>query len=163
MVSTIRVLVIMLIFLVGYVFYIFFLRTGEVHKIYQHTDDYSDVWKRKCKSTAVLVDDAPLSHHALKRMWLRNSKKIIDEWKPLTHECDDVFFVRNKLKQPDYHNDLNYWLGDDDICLNGVLGKEQCISKEEQLFILQLRASTSEDKPVGEINGKTVYIHFIDY
>lgn len=68
-----------IIIVLGGLFYMFFLRPGEVYKLNQHTDDYSDVWQRKCKSTAFLVDNAPFFHYILRRVWLRNSKKIIDE------------------------------------------------------------------------------------
>jgi len=59
--------------------------------------------------------------------------------------------------------DTHYWVDDYQYCLNSAFGNEQCISKEEQLFVIQLRKTTSDDEKVGMVDKEPIYIHFINY
>ncbi len=145
-----------------YALYAFFLRQGHVSTIYQYKE-YNKAWKAECRSTVVLVDDVPLSEFSLKRMWWRNSKEIIKKWEPFKSDCDDILFVNNKTSSPYYKSELTYWIGDSYICLNGALKNKKCISKEEQLFVIQMRQSTLADEKVGMVNRNPIYIHYINY
>ncbi len=99
-----------------YVFYIFYLRQGEINSIYQQTQ-YNDIWGKTCKSTVVVVDNAPLSRVSLKKMWFRFSEGIMRNWKPLDNDCDSILVIDNKLSTPYDQSELDYWMGDDYYCL----------------------------------------------
>lgn len=154
--------IIVVVFFLGafYMFYAYFLRQGHVNKIYQHID-FSEDWN--CISTVVLVDDAPLSRYAQRRMWIKHSSQILEKSRLVTPECDSILFLRNKTERAYDVGDNNYWVSDFQYCLNGVFGNKKCISKEEQLFVIQLRQSTLADKKVGMVNRNPIYIHYIDY
>lgn len=154
--------IIVAVFFLGafYIFYAYFLRQGHVSKIYQHID-FSENWN--CISTVILVDDAPLSRYAQRRMWIKHSSQILEKSRLITPECDSILFLRNKTSSPYYKSELTYWIGDSYICLNGALKNKKCISKEEQLFVIQLRQSTLADKKVGMVNRNPIYIHYINY
>ncbi|EOC1473726.1 hypothetical protein EHJ11_08965 [Cronobacter turicensis] len=145
-----------------YVFYVFYLRQGGVSNIYQQSQ-YNDIWGKTCKSTVVVVDNAPLSRISLKRMWLRFSEGIINDWAPLNNYCDSILFIDNKLRTPYDKSELDYWMGDDYYCLKGKLNNDQCLPKESQIFVIQLRTSTEDDEKVGVVGDKNIYIHFIKY
>lgn len=143
-----------------YIIYAYFLRQGKVIEIYKNIDTSNDL---NCNSTVVLVDDVPLSRYAQKRMWFKSSNQILAKAPLLTPECDIIIFLKNKTERAYDAGDTHYWVGDYQYCLNGAFGNERCISKQEQLFSIQLRQSTLEDEKIGLINTKTIYIHFIDY
>ncbi|MEG0281123.1 MAG: hypothetical protein RR686_17855 [Morganella sp. (in: enterobacteria)] len=153
-----KTIVIIFIFGAFYILYAFYIRQGHINKIYQHTE-HSEIWDKNCKSTVILVDDAPLSHYALEKLWKKNSKEIIEKWNPFTDECDDVLFVKNNIGYIKHSGDVKFWIADDEICLNDSLGG--CISWEDRLFYVGLRASILGNETVGEINGKPIYIRFI--
>ncbi|WBM69700.1 hypothetical protein OH773_16210 [Buttiauxella sp. WJP83] len=155
-----KIIVATFFFAVLYILHAYFLRQGEVSSIYQHTEK-SESWN--CKSTVVLVDDAPLSRYAQKGMWTKYSNKILEKSPLITSECDSVIFLNNKTERAIDVGDTHYWIGDYQYCLNGVFGREKCISKEEQIFSIQLRKTALEDEKVGVVDRNPIYIHFIDY
>ncbi|MCI1034734.1 hypothetical protein [Raoultella terrigena] len=157
-----RVIIIAFILCALYMLYALYLRQGDVNKIYQ-IKEYNEIRDMKCKSTVIVVDGAPLSRFSLKKIWLRNSNNILKKWAPLTNDCDGILFLRNKRSSPHDRSELHYWMGDDYYCLKGRLGNDQCILKEDQLFIIQLRKTTLDDEKVGVVDRKPIYIHFINY
>ncbi|HCR56573.1 MAG TPA: hypothetical protein DIW62_02305 [Raoultella sp.] len=142
-----------------YILYAFYLREGYIKEIYQHSER-SEIWGVDCKSTVVLVDNAPLSHDAQTKFWEKNSTEIMKKWTPLTDRCDEILFVNNRIGRIKRSGDMNHWIADDAICLNGILGG--CISWSERLFYVQIDAPKWKDE-VGTDNSDThVHLSFID-
>ena len=139
--------------------HIFYLRKGSVNKIYQHTE-YSDIWQKDCRSTVVLVDNAPLSRYAQEKLQQKNSKEIIENWNPFTDECDDVLFVNNKIGRIKRSGDIKYWIADDAICLKGII--DGCISWDDRLFYVGFRKSILSSEITGGVNGRFIYIRFVN-
>lgn len=137
----------------------FYLRQGHINGIYQNTE-YSDIWERNCKSTVILIDDAPLSHHAQKKLWQRNNKEIIEKWDPFTKECDSVLFVNNNVGHVEHKEDLDTWITEGAICLNGAVGG--CISWDDRLFYVEAGDPTWKDEVSIVSNGFRVHLTFID-
>ncbi|WP_174340755.1 DUF943 family protein [Enterobacter sp. JMULE2] len=146
---------------VVYASYLYFFRIGEIHQIYQNVE-YWLVSKQNCKSTVVLVNNAPISDYGKKKLWLENEKLLMSKWNPLESECDSIHFMKNKTERATFPDENNYWVGDEQYCLNGTLGSDKCISKDELLFSVQLRTLTSKDKVISEYKGKPVYLYLID-
>lgn len=155
-----KILSVTIFVVVIYITYAYFLRPGQVIKIHQNIDVNNYLI---CRSTVVLVEEAPLSHYAQKKMWLKSSNQILAKYPLLTPECDSILFLKNKTERAYDIGDTHYWVSDYQYCLNGAFGNEKCISKEEQLFSIQLRQSTLNDEQIGSIDTKPVYIHFINY
>ena len=141
--------------------YAFYLKQGNIVNIYGHTE-YIDNWKRNCKSTVVLVENVPLSRYAQKRMWSKYSDIILEKSRPLSHICDEILFLENITERADDVGDNDYWMGENQYCLNGVFGEERCISKEHQLFTIRMEGWSNDEK-VGVVNKEPIYIHFINY
>lgn len=137
----------------------FYLRQGHINGIYQNTE-YSDIWERKCKSTVILIDDAPLSHYAQKKLWQRNNKEIIEKWSPFTNVCDSVLFVNNNVGHVEHKEDLDTWITEGAICLNGAVGG--CISWDDRLFYVEAGDPTWKDEVSIVSNGFRVHLTFID-
>lgn len=156
--KNLKVFIFVFILYALYMLYAFYLRQGHVNKIYQHTE-YSDIWERNCKSTVVLIDDAPLSRYAQEKLWQKNSKEIIEKWNPFTDECDDVLFVNNNVGHVEHKEDIETWITEGAICLNGAVGG--CIPWEDRLFYVGLRNSILGGDITGKVNGKSIYIRFI--
>lgn len=154
-----KAIIMALIFGAFYMSYTFYMRQGYINKIYQ-TTEHSEIWSKDCKSTVILVDNVPLSHYSQKKFWQKNSKEIIEKWNPFTDECDDVLFVKNNIGHIKHSGDVKFWIADNEICLNGSI--EGCISWGDRLFYVGLRESTLGSDITGEINGKPIYIRFID-
>ncbi|EGT5711776.1 hypothetical protein AGJ35_11940 [Cronobacter dublinensis subsp. dublinensis] len=154
------VALLLLLFFVFYIAYAYFLRSGGINEIYWHIE-YGDKWV--CKSTAVLVDNAPLSRYAQKKMWRRYSDVLLHKAPLLTSGCDTIVFLRNKTERAKDIGDTDYWIDDYQYCLNSAFGNKKCISKEEQLFVIQLRPSAEGDEKIGYIGKQPVYIHFITF
>ncbi|MCE9994148.1 hypothetical protein LZ633_19420, partial [Enterobacter asburiae] len=155
-----RVKIIILLSMVFlYIFYISFIRCGEIVKVYQNIDFRVNATK-KCKSTVILVDNTPLLHNSLESMWFRNKDKIISEWQQLTNKCDDVVFVKNAIEQASDESELDFWIGENQVCLNGKMGGGQCISKDNILFFISLERSNLNDRIIDKENDKPVYIYF---
>lgn len=146
---------------VVYASYLYFFRSGEIHQIYQNVE-YWPVSKQSCKSTVVLVKNTSISNYGKRKFWLENEKLLMDKWNPLNNECDSIHFMKNKTERATFPGKNNYWVGDDQYCLNGTLGSDKCISKDELLFSVQLRALTSKNKVISEYKGKPVYLYLID-
>lgn len=144
-----------------YIIYAFYLRQGHVVNVYEHTE-YIENFERECKSTVVLVENVPLSRYAQKKMWAKYSDTISENSHPLSHICDDILFLENITERADVPSDNDYWMGENQYCLNGIFGKDKCISKEHQLFTIRIKG-WPEDENVGVIDKKPIYIHFIDY
>lgn len=157
--KTLNAIVIIFIFSALYILYALYLRQGKINKVYQHTE-HSEIWGKYCKSTVILVDDVPISHYAQEKLWQKNSKKIIEKWNPFTDECDDILFVKNNIGHIKRSGDVKFWIADDAICLNGSIGG--CISWGDRLFYIGLRESVLGSDIIGEVNGKPIYIRFID-
>ena len=145
----------------GYVIYAYSLRQGHIVNIYEHTE-YIWNFKRECKSTVVLVESVPFSRYAQKKMWAKYSNSILERSRPITHTCDDILFLENITERADNINDNKYWMGENQYCLNGILGVDRCISKEHQLFTIRMRGWPDDEK-VGVVDKKPIYIHFINY
>ncbi|PVZ83926.1 hypothetical protein C9426_24650 [Serratia sp. S1B] len=128
-------------------------------KVYQSIED-SRIWKKKCKSTVVLVDNANITHRGMINLWKENGKKIIEEWHPLVDECDDILFVKNDIGHAKHSSDKDYWIADEAICLNGILGG--CIAWEDRLFYIGIRDSTLRSDIIDSVNGKPIELRFID-
>lgn len=144
-----------------YIFYAFFLRQGHIVNIYKHTE-YIDNFKRDCNFTVVLVENAPLSRYAQKRMWDTYSDRVLEIQPALTHVCDEILFLEKITERADDIMDNNYWMGENQYCLNSILGKDTCISKEHQLFTIGM-INWSNDQKVGVVDNNPIYIHFINY
>lgn len=97
-----------------------------------------------------------------KKMWAKYSDTISEKSHPLSHICDDILFLENITERADVPSDNDYWMGENQYCLNGIFGKDKCISKEHQLFTIRIKG-WPEDENVGVIDKKPIYIHFIDY
>lgn len=143
-----------------YTIYAFYLRQGHIVNVYEHTE-YIDNFKKDCRFTVVLVENVPLSRYAQKRMWAKYSDSLLAP-PTLSHICDDILFLDNITERADDIGDNNYWMGENQYCLNGIFGKDKCISKEHQLFTVGM-INWSNDEKVGEIDKKPIYIHFINY
>lgn len=142
-----------------YMLYAFYLRQGHIKEIYQHSE-HSEIWKRDCKSTVVLVDNAPFSHYAQKKFWEKNNSEIMKKWTPLTDRCDEILFVNNRIGHIKRSGDIKYWIADDAICLNGMLGG--CIAWNERLFYVQIGAPKWKDEIATDKSGTGVHLSFID-
>lgn len=156
-----KIIYIIFLMCIFYVVYIQFLRQGRIYNIYQHSE-YNKYWNRECKSTVVLVENVPLSHLAQKKMWYKHGASLLEKYNPLSHTCDDILFLKNKTERADDIGHTNYWIGDNQYCLNGAFGEDKCISKEHQLFTIRLKGWPDDEK-VGMVGWKPIYLHFIDY
>lgn len=143
----------------GYIFYISLIHHGEIEKVYQNIDFRTNSVK-KCKSTVILVNNAPILHNLQKKIWFRNKDKIINEWQPLTKKCDDIIFVKNTPKIVGDKAELDFWIGENELCLKGSLKDKQCIPKDDILFFIGLGKTTVDDEVIGDINGKPLYVYF---
>ncbi len=155
----IKMIFIILFICTLYLLYAFYLRQGHIKEIYQHSE-YSEIWARDCKSTVILVDNAPLSHDAQKKIWQKNSTEIMKKWAPLTDRCDEILFVNNRISYIKRSGDINYWIADDAICLNGMLGG--CISWGERLFYVEIGDPKWKDEVATDKSGTRVHLSFID-
>ena len=142
-----------------YIVHTFYLRQGHIKGIYQHSE-YSEIWGRGCKSTVILVDNASLSHDAQKKFWKNNSMEIIKKWTPLTDSCDEILFVKNRIGRAQRSGDLKYWIADNAICLNGIIGG--CISWDDRLFYVKAGDPRWRDEVSSEKNGLSTHLSFID-
>jgi hypothetical protein len=142
-----------------YIIYAFYLRQGHIKGIYQHSER-SGLWERDCKSTVILVDNAPLSHYAQKKFWEKNSSEIMKKWTPLTNRCDEILFVNNRIGPIKRSGNIKYWIADDEVCLNGMLSG--CISWNERLFYVQIGPPKWKDEIVTDTSGTRVHLSFID-
>lgn len=141
--------------------YLYFFRNGEIHQVYQNVE-YWQVSKQNCKSTVVLVNNAPISNYGKRKLWLDNEKLLMGKWTSLNNECDSIYFIKNKTERATFPGENNYWVGDYQYCLNGALGSDKCISKYELLFAVQLEALTLKDRVISKYKDKPIYLHLID-
>ena len=152
----------MIVTLAGiYILYVFFLREGEIFQIYQET--YSDEkWNSgECKSTVVLVDNAPLSPYALQKLWEKNGSKIIKTWSPFINDkCDEILFVKNNIGRPVHSSDSQYWIADEEICLKGRI--DGCIDWDDRLFYIDMGKAFWSDDVNVDIDGIPFHIHFVN-
>lgn len=153
-------LFILILTFLSYAAYQTYVVTGEVDSVYQKSV-YNDGFDKVCKSTVVLVNDAPSGRSGKRRLWLKNSKKIIEKWEPFTEKCDSLVFLKNIKEQARRRSELNYWMGDNQYCLEGVLDEKKCISKESQLFSIALWRAGGDF--IGKVNDKPIYIYYINY
>lgn len=154
-----KLIMVMLICFFVYSFYIFSIRHGEIVKVYQNIDSRVNSVK-KCKSTVILVDNAPVFHNSQEKIWFNNKDKIINEWQPLANKCDDIVFVKNTPEQAIDEAELDFWIGENQVCLRGELGGGQCIPKDDILYFISLGRTSPDDKVLDTINGKPIYIYF---
>ncbi|TDN54825.1 hypothetical protein EC843_101883 [Buttiauxella sp. JUb87] len=152
----------LLLFIVSLILFIivcFLLRSGKVSYVYQDIS-YDAVWERECRSTIVLVDHVPLLKSGLRSLWKDEQNKILKKWNPLVDSCDYILFVKNKTELPHDKKELQYWIGDYQLCLKGIIGN--CISKDDRLFYLGVDKIIYGGDVVGEINGGKIYMKFLD-
>ncbi|MDU4840638.1 MAG: hypothetical protein E6X49_05745 [Leclercia adecarboxylata] len=154
-----KLITVMLICFLAYSFYMFSSRHGEIAKIYQNID-YRANSAKICKSTVILVDNAPIMHNSQESVWFRNKNKIINEWQPLTKKCDDIVFVKNTPELARHEAELEFWIGENQVCLKGELGGNQCIAKDDILYFISLGRTSPDDKVIDTINNKPIYIYF---
>lgn len=154
-----RVIIAMVICFFIYIPYICFIRHGEIAEVYQNID-FRIRSEKECKSTVILVDNAPISHYAQKRIWLKNKDEIINEWRPLTNKCDDIVLVKNNPERASDNAELDFWIGENQVCLKGALKGGKCIPKDDILFFISSGRTTLDDAIIDEINGKPVYVYF---
>ncbi len=157
--KSIKIIITILALCTLYILYIFYLRQEHIKEIYQHSE-YSEIWGRDCKSTVILVDNAPLSHDAKKEFWKKNSIEIIKKWAPLTNSCDEILFVKNRIGRVQQSGDLKYWIADNAICLNGIIGG--CISWDDRLFYVKAGDPIWKDEVSTEKNGLRTHLNFIN-
>lgn len=156
----IKALIVLLILAVAYSLYAYFFRAGSVQSVYQDIS-FNKVWKKNCKSTVVLINNAPISHYAQRKTWQRTKNEVMRKWNPINEECDTLLYINNKKERAYDSGDNNYWAGDFQYCLNGAFGDDKCISKEELLFSVRMW-DLGNGEATGKVNGKLIYLDFID-
>jgi hypothetical protein len=157
--SWIKLITVVFIVFFIYIFYISLIRHGDIEKVYQNIDFRANSAK-KCKSTVILVDNAPIFHNLQESIWLRNKDRIINEWQPLTKKCDDIVFIKNTPELISDEAELDFWIGENQVCLKGKLGGGQCIPKDDILYFISLGRTNLDDKIIGKINDQPIYIYF---
>lgn len=136
-----------------------FLKPAKISGIYQDIT-YDKRWDSECKSTIVLVDNAPLTKSNLAKLWSREKTFILDKWKPFVNKCDYILFIKNKTEPPLDSEEVKYWVGDYQLCLKGKI--DNCISKDERLFYIGIDKQIYGDRLIGEFGNKKLYLSFVD-
>lgn len=149
----------LLVFIIAQAFYINLIHPGNIANIYQNLEIRINS-KKECRSTVIVLDNAPIFRYAQKITWTKNKNKIINEWKPLINKCDDIVFIKNNPEKANDSAELDFWIGENQVCLKGHLRDKQCIPKDSILFFISLGKTTVDDEVIGEINEKPIYIYF---
>lgn len=141
----------------------FLMLNPTINAIYQK-NYYDPQWGRgECKSTIVLVEHAPITNQQKVDLWNASKHDLLKKWAPLTNnKCDDILFVNNNKERAIDSMGMKEWMGEEQICLEGKLGAEKCISRNERLFYVVRDKPLSNRDIKDTINDKTFYLHFVD-
>ncbi|WP_313109560.1 DUF943 family protein [Atlantibacter sp.] len=135
--------------------YFFFFQSVKIDAIYQG-EDYIKIINDKCRSTIILVSNAPITEKGRLDLWKREKENIMNRI-PLQKKCDTIYFVKNKPEPPVFSENTKYWQADEQLCFKGK-SNGTCISNKNIFMSISLLSLTTDGVYRDFYKDKIIYV-----
>lgn len=131
---------------------------ARVSKIYQgvYYDSFRD---KKCMIAVITVDNQPFTKKGVLKLWRKERKSLKEKGVLLENKCDEIFFAKNKFVRPYSSQELKYWMGDNQICMRGVVNG-RCINNFDVFMSISFEKSFNENLVIDKYQGRDIYISY---
>ncbi|WP_075209400.1 DUF943 family protein [Klebsiella michiganensis] len=131
--------------------------SARIDAIYQGSD-YVKPIDEYCKSTVILVSNAPITDRGRLSLWEQEKDNVMTTM-PLQKKCDSIYFVKNKPEPPLFSEDVKYWQADEQFCFKGEVNGA-CISNKNIFMSISLFSLTTDGIYRDTYKDKTIYVSY---